>query len=147
MIVPYYKGENIKFDVKPETMEFTVNHSHLQLSKQFQVSYLYYLQKVYTQVAFFIKGFFFHTQNQPTLKKMGLVKGYIFRGLYFTSEIYKFPPPLPRFYKLPPSTRFRNRLMQFFACGGGNLMNWGVKIKYTPLMAFLLLFIFFFTFY
>ena len=55
------------------------------------------------------------------------------------------PPPLSRFYELPPVTHFCKISAQFFARLGRNLKSWDVK--YIPLMVFSCLFSFFFTFY
>lgn len=37
-VVPYYKGtQNIKFDVHPQLLHFTVQHASVQLTSPFQV--------------------------------------------------------------------------------------------------------------
>ncbi|KAL4228821.1 hypothetical protein ACF0H5_011861 [Mactra antiquata] len=37
-LIPFYKGEHIKFDVKPEKLPFTVEHSSVKLESVFQVA-------------------------------------------------------------------------------------------------------------
>lgn len=41
-ILPFYKGQNIKFDVRPSSLSFKVQHESMELKDVFQVSYYHF---------------------------------------------------------------------------------------------------------
>ena len=55
-------------------------------------------------------------------------------SIFYVQNLQISQPHFLWFYKLPPSARFWNFLVQFFPQLEGNFMNWDVK--YRPLMVF-----------
>ena len=79
-----------------------------------------------------------HLQN---IKEMGWAQDGSQGSIFYVRNLQISPPPFSQFYKLPPSTSFRNHSAQFFRALRGKFNELGCKI-YTPYSFFMLIYLF-----